>query len=215
MDWRTVCRQELQWRRRWIQIRRLYLVWLFVWLHCYTWKINESIVFGCKVVNIAYSELYSAVTCKDGIVFGNATEIILTVPISILQENDIDFTPNLPADYIKAIKAPSFPAGIKIFSKCFRTFLSRGLFSSGRLRRVFVVRIGPILFRLNQWTNTFTRGISLGGIFVWNPGDKRDQTDADLIESTLAELDEIFDGAATASFQGGRIRLKALLLHWA
>jgi monoamine oxidase len=170
-------------------------------------NLDDSIEYGCKVVDITYADPYSTVKCQDGRVFSDATEVIVTTPISILQEGDIRFTPSLPSAYSSAIQAPTFPAGIKIFLKFSNQFYPEafslwsdyeGQLSCEAERFFFDETYGQIPVPGEYILGIFSYGTPAIAV--------ADQTDAQLIENTLAELDGIFNGAASASFREGLVQ---------
>lgn len=146
-----------------------------------------------KIVNaVNYTAGGVTVTCADGSTF-TADKCVVAVPLPILQENSIAFTPALPTLKQNAIDTLKMDAGMKLFLK----------------------------FSTNFWGSDIG-DITVDGYstFLWAPGiDKTDATnnvlicfimgenaeymsslDAGAIDVALAELDSLFDGAATANF---------------
>jgi len=76
-------------------------------------EVMDSVVLGCGVTTIDYSERSSvAVECGDGRSF-RARQVVLTVPVPILRD-DITFVPGLPDDYRIAVDSLGMKPGIKV-----------------------------------------------------------------------------------------------------
>lgn len=75
-----------------------------------------SIVYNKQVNQIDYAGSGVSVTCADGSTF-TADKILVTVPLSILQNNEIDFVPELPAYKTTAINTIGMGGGMKILLK--------------------------------------------------------------------------------------------------
>lgn len=167
----------------------------------------ETLFFAPILDKIQYNKVVNAVdhsgsgvtiTCADGSTF-TADKCVIAVPLPILKESSIAITPPLPAEKQLAIDTLDMGAGMKIFLK----------------------------FSTNFW------GVDIGDItvdgystFLWAPGiDKTGATnnvlicfimgenaeymsslDAGAIDIALAELDGLFDGAATANYVDGFIQ---------
>ena len=127
-----------------------------------------------------------------------ADKVLLTVPLKILQSEHIAFVPMLPKAKTDAIGQVSVGDGIKIFvefqDRFYPDMLSFGpILKAFREEEKFVYNaafgkessrhiLG--LFAINEKATAYTQ---LG-------------TDAAIIEQFLAELDEIFEGQASASY---------------
>ncbi len=154
--------------------------------------ILSDIQYNKQVTAINYSGTNAIVSCADGSSF-ITDKVIVTVPIPILKENTISFTPLLSFVKSTAINALQMGAGMKLILK----------FS-------------------NRFWGDEIQDMTMDGYttFIWDPGrDKTGATDAVLIcfimgenaeymsslgtgavDVALAELDALFDGAATANY---------------
>lgn len=154
--------------------------------------ILSDIQYNKQVTAINYSGTNAIVSCADGSSF-ITDKVIVTVPIPILQENTISFTPLLSFVKSTAINALQMGAGMKLILK----------FS-------------------NRFWGDEIQDMTMDGYttFIWDPGrDKTGATDAVLIcfimgenaeymsslgagavDVALAELDALFDGAATTNY---------------
>jgi predicted NAD/FAD-dependent oxidoreductase len=152
----------------------------------------SDIQYNKQVTGIDYAGANTIVTCADGSSY-ITDKVIVTVPLPILKENLIAFTPALPAEKLSAIDALQMGAGMKLILK----------------------------FTNNFWGDEI-QDMTMDGYttFIWAPGKgKTGATDNVLIcfimgenaeymsalnegavDVALAELDALFDGAATANF---------------
>lgn len=73
----------------------------------------EKVVLNSVVTNIDYSGAKVSVTDNAGNVY-SADKVIVTVPLGVLKNNDIVFTPELPVSHTYAIQQIGFDAGLKI-----------------------------------------------------------------------------------------------------
>ena len=132
--------------------------------------------------------------------------VLLTVPIKILQENSIAFTPSLPANKVSAINQVKMGDGIKVFIEFSERFypdillfggVIQALISEGRTYYDAAFRKDSSrnvlgLFAINEHAAEFT-----------NLAD-----DQAIIDHVLRELDEIFDGKASATY------MKHIIQNW-
>ena len=160
--------------------------------------ILDKIQYNRVVTSVLYDSDGVIVSCADGSMhFGD--KCIVTVPLTILKENSISFSPALPTTKQNAIDTLDMGAGMKLFLK----------------------------FSTNFWGSDIG-DITVDGYttFIWAPGiDKTAATnnvlicfimgenaeymsalDAGAIDVALAELDALFDGAATANYVDGYIQ---------
>ncbi|CAB9503358.1 Peroxisomal N(1)-acetyl-spermine/spermidine oxidase [Seminavis robusta] len=159
--------------------------------------VKESIVFDCPIVTIDYSGTTDGedpakaitATCKDGTSF-EGSQIIVTAPIQILQDGDIEFIPELPNKYTNAIDSIPFPGGYKIFLK----------FEQGFYPDIFESALDPInLYFYNEVYGENTTTEHVLGVFV--SGEWAEESaqwdDETLLNHVVAMLDEMFDGKAS------------------
>ncbi|CAB9510381.1 Peroxisomal N(1)-acetyl-spermine/spermidine oxidase [Seminavis robusta] len=159
--------------------------------------VKDSLVFDCPVETIDYSGATDGddpakavtATCEDGTSF-EGSQIIVTAPIQILQDGDIEFIPELLDRYINVIDRIPFPGGYKIFLKFEQAFYP-DIFSSA---------LDPIyLYFYNEAYGEDTETEHVLGVFVsgeWaeESGQWDDET---LLDYVVAMLDEMFDGEAS------------------
>jgi monoamine oxidase len=83
-------------------------------------KISDNIQYNVPVTAIDYSG--DKVSLTAGAKAYEADKVIITVPLKILQEGSINFTPTLPKDKIKAMNRLEVMPGFKCFMKCDQKF---------------------------------------------------------------------------------------------
>jgi len=90
-------------------------------------SIQSKITFNTPVVSIDYTSDNIIITSQDGEIF-RANKVIITVPVKLLQNGMITFTPTLPEDKQEAINNINVWAGFKAFfkftSKFYPTYIS-------------------------------------------------------------------------------------------
>lgn len=128
-----------------------------------------------------------------------ADKVIVTVPLSILQANDIQFTPSLPETKLTAIRNIGMGAGIKValvFNRRFWEANTGSIYTSGSVPEYWVSSAGRSTssFVLSGFV-TGERAEALSG-----------QTSTVIIQNLLKELDTIYGkGTATASLTNAKV----------
>ncbi|MEM9896918.1 MAG: FAD-dependent oxidoreductase, partial [Bacteroidota bacterium] len=158
--------------------------------------ITDKIIFNEPVSEINYStDSISVQTAQN---FYTADRILVTVPIKILQQETILFSPSLPSAKINAINQVKMGDGIKAFIKFRERFYPDVLFFGNAIEAILsedktyydaAFRKDSAqhvlgLFAINEKASVYTNLTS----------------DDAIIESVLRELDEIFDGKASANY---------------
>eukprot|EP00526_Cylindrotheca_closterium_P007483 CAMPEP_0113658690 /NCGR_PEP_ID=MMETSP0017_2-20120614/31912_1 /TAXON_ID=2856 /ORGANISM="Cylindrotheca closterium" /LENGTH=683 /DNA_ID=CAMNT_0000573097 /DNA_START=202 /DNA_END=2253 /DNA_ORIENTATION=- /assembly_acc=CAM_ASM_000147 len=77
------------------------------------YRLQDNIVNRCVVNYIWYDNQYAWAICSDGRVY-ESYNIIVTVSIAILQQNSIQFEPQLPSNHRNAISNYVFGRGLKV-----------------------------------------------------------------------------------------------------
>lgn len=185
-------------------ISKLYSEWKFkhtTWFgffeECIVPGIEDRITLNTPVVEVDYSMGKVQLKTETGQVL-EADKVLLTVPIKIFQSAHIAFVPPLPATKTDAIRQVSVGDGIKIFVEFQDRFYPD------------MLSFGPILKAFRE-EEKFVYDAAFGkdssrhilGLFAINEkatAYTQLSTDAAIIEQFLAELDEIFDGQASASY---------------
>lgn len=166
-----------------------------IWDH-FGSEVSDSIKLNTIVKTIDYSDSDITITDANGDTY-TADKVILTVPLTILRDGDITFTPPLPARKTAAFDQMGMGAGMKVFLKFSEKFYVDNL-SGGRICAAYaddsIGKSGTdhvlLAFVMGPQAEYLT---SLG-------------SDTAIINALLAELDEIYNNQASASFIQGLVQ---------
>jgi monoamine oxidase len=193
-------------------ISKLYTEWKFkrtTWFGFFETYIvpgiEDRITLNTPVAEVDYSSGTVRLKTEAGQV-READKVLLTVPVKILQSEHIAFVPPLPKTKTDAIGQVSVGDGIKIFVEFQDRFYPD------------MLSFGPILKAFRE-EEKFVYDAAFGkdsdrnilGLFAINDratNYTKLPTEAAIIEQFLSELDEIFDGQASASY------LQHIIQNW-
>lgn len=149
-----------------------------------------DIEYSTIVTRIAYSSDTIQVTDASGKVW-SADKAIITVPISILKADEIDFQPALPTSKTDAFDKIGMGPGMKVFLKFSNSFFADNLVG------------GPICAAYAA--DYVGKDTSDHVLLAFVMGDQAAYlhslgSDLAITNALLAELDQIYDGQATATF---------------
>lgn len=159
--------------------------------------ISDKIILNQPVTEIDYSTDMVNIKTNDGSVF-EADKVLVTVPVKTLQDEYMDFIPSLPAEKISAINSIKMGDGLKAFIEFRERFYPDILNFGGLLtgnesdEKIFY----DAAFRKDSDKNVlglFTIGKPAG---VYAALD----TEQQVIDTIIGELDEIFDGKASENY---------------
>ncbi|MEM6997788.1 MAG: NAD(P)/FAD-dependent oxidoreductase [Patescibacteria group bacterium] len=174
-------------------------------------SVRDRIILGQPVSSIDYSGDQVVVSTVDNQTFQpkdtySADSVIVTVPMTVLQNNYIAFNPALPDDKIAAINNVTVPDGIKVFVE-------------------FDEKFYPDILEFTNYTDedkghekiyydaAFGKDSDsyILGLFTVGPGADElvDLDDQQIKNFVLAELDEIYDGKASRAY------VKHIVANWA
>lgn len=153
-------------------------------------NIIGNIQYNCVVNSIDYSG--NEVQIRDNIGRSyTANKVIVTVPISILKLNEIQFTPELPAEKIAAFEKFGMGPGMKVFLKFSSKFYEENLYGGEICAAYIDESVGKsgndhvlLAFVMGHQAANLS---SLG-------------SDVAITNALLSELDIIYNGQASASF---------------
>ena len=156
--------------------------------------IADRIVVDVRVVRIDTSGDRVVVTDAAG-VDREADAVIVTVPVTVLRDRDIEFVPDLPARKRRALDEVDLWGGIKVFveftERFYPTFLA---FPDSDTPD------GQILY-YDAAHGQRTAANVIGLFAVGAPAERYQALAGDALrDHVLAELDAIFDGAASRTF---------------
>lgn len=128
--------------------------------------------------------------------------LILTVPLTILKNERIDFTPAFPADKTAALEKVDMPDGVKVFIRFRENFYPDIAFEGGIIENGLGGAEGEKIyynaaFRKDSDSNVlalFTVGAP-ATVYATQPSEEA------LMTYIMNELDEWFDGKASANYE--------------
>ena len=157
--------------------------------------IEGAIEFGVEIVRVDETGAEVVLTDATGGEY-SADQVIVTVPLKLLQEERIEFIPPLPEAHREAIDAAEIWGGMKVFiefaDRFYPTFVAFADSDSTAGQRLYY----DAAYGQDSASNV------LGLFAVGQPAERYQALDAgdELRDLMLAELDEIFDGAASANY---------------
>jgi len=165
--------------------------------------IRDQIRLDSPVETVDYQGDQVTVRATTGQTFAG-DRVLVTVPIKILQAADIEFIPPLPAEKEDAINKVQMDDGIKVFLEFSERFYPDILVFGGLIEGLLTdsKSVYDVAFRKDSDRHIL-------GLFAINDeaaayaGLADDQA---IIDSLLAELDEIFEGKPSATFIQGAVQ---------
>lgn len=160
-------------------------------------KINYNSIV--KSINYAEDKIVVSTTNKEYI----ADKIIISVPLKILQDNDIIFTPSLPQEKITAINEVDIWSGFKAFFE-----FSTNFYNEGHEFEILPKSDGEKLYYNASFGQNTNKNI-LGFFVVGKPAlDYVSLAENDIKNVILNELDTLFANQATPNY------LKHISQNW-
>ncbi|MEM7512146.1 MAG: NAD(P)/FAD-dependent oxidoreductase [Bacteroidota bacterium] len=159
-------------------------------------SVRSNIRLNSPVNEIDYSADKVMLKTSQGDSF-EADKVILTVPLKILQNEFISFSPAIPADQKQLIDEVEMPDGIKIFVEFSEKFYP-GIVG---FDSVFELLAGEKLLYDAAFRKDANRHV-LGLFTVGEPSTEYTQFDSEeeLMTYYMAQLDEIFDGKPSQTY---------------
>ena len=156
-------------------------------------SISDRITFNTIVESINYSDAQVSVQTSNGNY--TADKVILAVPLKILQDRDIEFTPSMPDDQLEDIDSLTVWEGFKAFfefsEEFYETFTAFNINPESDGQKLYY----DAAFGQN------TEKHILGFFSVGKPAlEYGSLNDDQFLETVLAELDEIYENRASASY---------------
>lgn len=154
-------------------------------------SIASKISFNTVVQSIDYSDDQVLVNTQSGQY--SADKVILSVPLKILQDGDITFTPGLPQTKLDAINNTVIWGGFKAFVEFSSDFYGSGLVVSDNTN-------GQKIYYNASFGQNTSKNI-IGLFVVGTPVQEyMDASDEQIISSILNELDEKFENQASPTY---------------
>ena len=161
--------------------------------------IRDKMILNSPVSTIDYSTDQISVTNTRNEQF-TGDRLILTVPLTVLKQERIDFNPPLPAWKTDALRGVEMPDGVKVFIEFSEDFYP-DLTYTGGISELTSDTDGEKIYYDAAFGKDSDRNI----MALFTVGEPATQytslpNDAALIAFILNELDEIFDGKASQSY---------------
>ena len=156
--------------------------------------IADIIEYGAQVVEIDHGGESATLVTADGAVH-EADRVIVTVPLRILQQRDVTFTPALEDDRVEIIESATVWSGLKAFFEFEEAFYPAAIaFPDSDTDE------GQRLFYDAAYGQDTDQNI-MGVFSVGAPAERyQAMSDDELSADVLGELDAAFDGAASRSY---------------
>ncbi|MEL6250934.1 MAG: NAD(P)/FAD-dependent oxidoreductase [Bacteroidota bacterium] len=161
-------------------------------------EIQNSIQLNTVVKIIDYSKDQIQVEDQNGQIY-IADKLILTVPITVLQDGDIIFNPSLPQRKTEAFHKIGMGPGMKVFLKFGQKFYD-GYVAGGKICAAYADE---------SWVKKGEDHVLLAFVMGKQAAHLSSLgSDQKIIEALLGELDEIYSGQASTYF------LDAYVVDW-
>jgi monoamine oxidase len=170
----------------------------------------STISLNTVVRTIDYNSQESRVFCEDGSIY-QASFVIVTASMQMLQDGAISFIPSLPASYQNALNRYDMGTSMKVFLQFQEEFYPLSFFIESDFDNYDYDDCGSSSFGQRYFYNpTVGQNSTLNILGMWSYGGLADiyagKSGDDVIESMLSLLDEIFDGKASATFIKGVVQ---------
>ena len=168
-------------------------------------SLNENITYNTPVTKIDYSSDKVLVETASGNKY-RADKVLVTVPLTILQSEDIMFKPALPKKQVEAIRKEKMPGGLKVFIEFSEKFYPDVLYPNGSLKAA----LDDNYMYYDECFGKDTSKNILGLFAVDKPSEKYTslKTNDAIINFILSELDEMFEGKASKFY------VKHIIQNW-
>ncbi|MEL6221930.1 MAG: NAD(P)/FAD-dependent oxidoreductase [Cyanobacteria bacterium J06627_8] len=155
--------------------------------------VEEHITYNAVVEAVDYSAETIQVETQNGTY--SADRVIVTIPVKMLQNGAIAFTPELPNDKQNAIDTVRVWDGCKAFIE-----FSQKFYPAAVAFEIIPETAGQKLYYDASYGQDTTQHVL--GLFAVGTGTRPyvELNDDDLIEYMLNELDELFDGQASPNY---------------
>ena len=159
-------------------------------------QVANNVTVNSIVNTIDYSSNKVLVSTNSGQQF-SADKVLITVPITILQSNDISFVPPLPVNKTTAFSKIGMGAGMKVFMKFSSHFFADNIYGGAVCAAYFNDAIGKNT--ADHVLIAFVMGQQAEALSAMN-------SDQSIINALLAELDAMYNGQASNTFLGAFVQ---------
>lgn len=158
--------------------------------------------YGCRVTSVDYTSKRVVTACEDGRSF-KSTQVIVTVPLSVLKDGDIDFAPALPAGVQENVDERDWWGGFKLFLEFDTDFDPYGVMSfDGAYVKdpVTGVYTGEhYMWDYTRYSAADFKGERnvVGGYFIGSKADEFDgMSEAQIVARVLEKFEDYYNGEA-------------------
>ena len=165
----------------------------------------SKITFDGLVTKISWSNASIDVLCDDGQTF-TGKKAIITVPISVLQDEDIEFVPALPSDFTDALNEPVMAAGMKVFLRFNDKFYPDTFIIESDFDNI-VLDQSERFFYDETYGHNSTDNVM--GMFVFGDVAERfvSLSDNEVIQAALTDINKVFgNNISTDAFIEGHVQ---------
>ena len=162
---------------------------------CIAANVRDAILLDTPIVRVDYRGEQVQLTDRSGQVH-QASQVIITVPITVLQDDDIEFVPPLPAAQTEAFQRIGMDPALKVFLKFRERFYHENIFGGQVCAAYADERIGKrgqdhvlMAFLMGHQAEALAK---LG-------------SEAAIAQALLTELDGMYNGQASATFLAAHV----------
>ncbi|WDE08796.1 FAD-dependent oxidoreductase [Thalassomonas viridans] len=161
--------------------------------------IEQNITYNTPVTGIDYSGEKVLVKTINGQSF-SGDKVIVTVPVSILQEGSINFNPALPPEKNDALEQLYMPDALKVFIKFSEKFYPDMLYAGDPEAGEYDENGDKLFYdaAFNKDSNDNILGFFTTGDYA---SDYVHLTEEEMLNKILAELDALYDGKASQLYE--------------
>jgi monoamine oxidase len=160
-------------------------------------SVKDSIVLNSEVTAIDYEGGKVTVKTKSGTAH-EGDRAIVCVPLSMLKQNRIAFTPALPAAKAAAIAKSRTNPGLKVFLEFTEKFYPHFLLMQGMEDAGYYMYMDETV---GKTTEKHILALVVLGDISYGKVTAKGDTDENIKAYVLSELDGVFDGKATATLK--------------
>ncbi|HAA21773.1 MAG TPA: hypothetical protein DCR93_11405 [Cytophagales bacterium] len=162
-------------------------------------QVRDRITYESPITAVDYSGDGVVVTTLAGETY-EADRVILTVPLTQLKQSAIQFTPALPTGKVSALDQVEMPDGLKIFVQ-FREQFYPDMTIDGTLPEYLTEEDGDkAIYNAAFGKDTSDHVLALFCVGAHASEYVEQGSDDAIFEYFMAELDEMYDGAASENY---------------
>lgn len=170
-------------------------------------KVSDAIVYDAVVNQVSYDDSTGVVVrTTDGQEYAG-DRVVMAVPLSVLQDGDVEFVPSLPGGTQESIRSGDWAQGMKMFVE-FSTKFYSDFHLPNSLVWTSLSWLGEEIYYDAAWEKNSTKNV-LGILMVGKLAEDvvRKPTE-EILEDVLGRLDRMFSGQASSSY------VKHFVMNW-